>query len=64
LFFLRERSGAWTSEVHTTAYRPITRDLLNAAFARAGFVDVTWLAPAESGYYQPMVTARAESSEG
>jgi glycine/sarcosine N-methyltransferase len=64
LFFLRERAGAWTSEVHTTAYRPVTRALLSAAFARAGFVDVIWLAPAESGYYQPMVTARVVSSEG
>jgi SAM-dependent methyltransferase len=64
LFFLRERAGAWSSEVHTTTYRPVTRDQLNAALARAGFVDVTWLAPAESGYYQPMVTARVVSSEG
>ena len=64
LFFLRERAGAWTSDVHTTAYRPVTRDGLHAAFARAGFVDVAWLAPAESGYYQPMVTARIVSSEG
>jgi glycine/sarcosine N-methyltransferase len=64
LFFLRERAGAWTSEVHATTYRPITRAMLNAALERAGFVDVSWQAPAESGYYQPMVTARADSSRG
>jgi len=60
LFVLREqRSGTWAAEVHTTWYRVLTRAKLDAALARTGYVDVEWHEPDESGYYQPIVTARA-----
>jgi hypothetical protein len=60
LFVLTEQlSGEWSTVVHTTWYRALMRATLDAALARAHFHDITWYPPADSGYYQPIVTARA-----
>jgi SAM-dependent methyltransferase len=60
LFVLTEQpAGEWSTVVHTTWYRALTRATLDAALARARFHDITWYPPADSGYYQPIVTARA-----
>ncbi len=59
LFVVRENTDGWDTDVHTTWYRALTRAELIDALTRAGLVDVQWHAPEETGYYQPMVTARA-----
>lgn len=59
LFILEERGGPWTCSVRTTRYRVLRRNELTAALYQAGFTDVTWHAPEATGYFQPIVTARA-----
>jgi hypothetical protein len=59
LFVVREEIDGWHTDVHTTRYRALTRAVLTDALTRAGLEDVRWHTPDESGYYQPMVTARA-----
>ncbi|HET9728321.1 MAG TPA: class I SAM-dependent methyltransferase [Acidimicrobiia bacterium] len=60
LFILREGApDSWTAQVHSTWYRAYTRDELTTALTRAGLVDVRWWDAATTGYYQPIVTARA-----
>ena len=36
----------------------VLRDELHDMLEEAGFSDIDWKMPAESGYYQPIVTAR------
>lgn len=62
LFVVREGIDGWHTDVHTTWYRALTRAGLTEALTRAGFEDVRWHMPDESGYYQPTVTAHAARS--
>ena len=62
LFVVREETDGWHADVHTTWYRALTRAELSAACIRAGLEDVRWHMPDESGYFQPMITARSRSS--
>jgi SAM-dependent methyltransferase len=57
-FILRESAGVWRTTHYTTQYRALLRQDLTAALQRAGLIDVRWHMPEESGYYQPVVTAR------
>lgn len=57
LFILRE-GEAWGLSHHRTAYRALRREDLTVVLRGAGFSQVRWHAPAESGYFQPLVTAR------
>lgn len=59
VFFLRRQGDAWTATVRTATYRALRRAELTAALETGGFGDVRWLVPEESGYYQPVVVARA-----
>lgn len=38
--------------------RALRRAELDAALARTGFAEITWLEPGDSGFYQPIVAAR------
>ena len=57
LFTLAEEGGGWRTAAHETTYRALRRDTLTASLHAAGFADVRWLRPDESGYYQPIVLA-------
>ncbi len=46
------------SLVFSTSYWPITRARLDGLLLGAGFEGPCWLMPEESGFYQPLVTAR------
>jgi glycine/sarcosine N-methyltransferase len=59
LFILKETAGQWQTTHAATEYRALRRDELSAALRDAGFTDPRWHPPAESGYYQPIVTALA-----
>lgn len=59
LFILREAEGAWSMVQHATTYRALKRRELGGLLADAGFTQIRWHTPAETGYFQPIVTARA-----
>jgi len=48
----------WTSHHFLSEYRCLLRGELSAALELAGFEQVQWLMPQESGFYQPIVLAR------
>jgi glycine/sarcosine N-methyltransferase len=58
LFLVSEESEGWRTIHHGARYRAVLRDELHDVLKEAGFSDVDWKMPAESGYYQPIVTAR------
>lgn len=51
--------GGWAARGFTGEYRALRRATLTAALRAAGLVDVGWHMPADTGYYQPLVLARA-----
>lgn len=54
---LEEGAGTWRGESASTRYRALRRATLQDALVAAGFVQLEWLMPDESGYYQPLVLA-------
>jgi glycine/sarcosine N-methyltransferase len=58
LFLIGESGGAWETYHHETRYRAVLREELAEILHQAGFLDVAWQMPDESGYYQPVVKAR------
>ena len=42
----------------TTTLRALRRAAVSDALNRAGFADVAWRMPEETGFYQPIVVAR------
>jgi glycine/sarcosine N-methyltransferase len=58
-FTLDERDGQWSVKEVVSSYRPLRRSVLTKALQQAGFEDILWLMPEESGFEQPIVTARA-----
>ncbi|MBS2551070.1 class I SAM-dependent methyltransferase [Catenulispora sp. NL8] len=48
----------WDVRVRRATYWALTRKQLAEFAAAVGFRDVTWQEPSESGYYQPVLTAR------
>ena len=57
-FIITQLGQEWRTAHYTTHYRPILREDLSRILADAGFSDISWHMPEESGYYQPIVTAR------
>ncbi|MBM7568818.1 class I SAM-dependent methyltransferase [Paenibacillus sacheonensis] len=57
-FILQETDGHWSTKHSQTRYRALLRDELSHALRTVGFSEIEWLMPEESGYYQPVVTAR------
>jgi glycine/sarcosine N-methyltransferase len=57
-FILTESEGEWKTAHYATVYRALLRVELEGILSRAGFSDIRWHTPEESGYYQPIVTAR------
>jgi SAM-dependent methyltransferase len=56
LFMIEQRDDDWHTTVRTTVYRAWRRSELTAAMRAAGFQDIGWHSPGESGYYQPIAT--------
>jgi glycine/sarcosine N-methyltransferase len=57
-FILVEDGGGWTVRHRQATYRAITRSALSERLEEAGFTEVCWCLPEESGFFQPFVTAR------
>lgn len=64
LFIMQETDEGWETKTFTTPYRALLRVELESALLTAGFEDIRWLMPDESGYYQPVVTARTPQTTG
>ena len=58
MFILRDVEGAWQTTTYETTYRALLRAELTEILAAAGYVDIQWHMPQDTGYYQPVVTAR------
>lgn len=60
LYITRESADGWRTFHTSGLYRAIRKDELSAALKDAGFNNVHWLSPQESGFYQPIVLAVAD----
>ena len=61
-FLLTESPGGWSTEHFKAEYRPLQREELSSILRQLGFVDIHWRMPQESGFYQPLVTARKHAA--
>lgn len=59
LYITRETPAGWQTHHSVSAYRAVLRAELTGILEGAGFLKVRWLQPGESGFYQPIVLARA-----
>ena len=57
-FLIKETDGRYEAKHFETELRALRHDEVMAAVRGAGYQDVRWHLPEESGYYQPIVTAR------
>jgi len=58
LFLVSEEGEGWRTVLYDARYRAVLREELCDLLKEAGFSDIGWKTPAESGYYQPIVIAR------
>lgn len=58
LFFFHETQKSWKVKSVKGMYRALTRDELNRSMKSAGFQEIKWHFPHETGFYQPIVTGR------
>lgn len=58
-FIMEGNPGSWRVAERRTTCRALPRAALSDALRRAGFEDVVWRMPQETGFYQPVVAARA-----
>jgi SAM-dependent methyltransferase len=61
LYITLESGGAWQAHHLVSEYRGLLREELSSLLREAGFTDIRWILPAESGYYLPLVLARRSS---
>jgi SAM-dependent methyltransferase len=58
-FLMWREAARWETRHYVVDYRALRRRELTALLARAGFGDVRWHMPGETGFHQPLVTAVA-----
>jgi SAM-dependent methyltransferase len=58
LYITQETQAGWKCQHFVFIYRAVLREELTAVLRRAGLVEIRWLMPDESGFYQPLVLAR------
>ncbi len=57
-FILKQVNRQWDTAERITEYRALKREELTKFLLKTGFSDITWQMPEQTGYYQPVVTAR------
>jgi 2-polyprenyl-3-methyl-5-hydroxy-6-metoxy-1,4-benzoquinol methylase len=62
LYITREVQGEWKSQHYASSYRSIKRDELSQILARSAFAGCRWIRADESGFYQPIVMAKASGN--
>lgn len=58
LYFTVQSGQTWTTHHFVSEYRCLLREEFSLALQSAGFREIQWLDPAQSGFYQPLVVAR------
>jgi len=58
LYITVQHGELWEPHHFVSTYRCMLRDELSAALASAGFENIRWIMPADSGHYAPIVLAR------
>ena len=61
-FLVREEGIGWRTNHFSAQYRALLRNDLAMAALAAGLTEIHWHEPEESGYHQPIVTARRNAS--
>jgi len=61
LYITVESGRTWQSHHFVSEYRSLLREELSNLLREAGFTDIRWILPAESGYHQPLILARRSS---
>lgn len=56
-FVIQDFNGKWETKHRATKYRALKREEISSILSAAGFTDIRWHMPEESGYYQQIVTA-------
>jgi SAM-dependent methyltransferase len=57
LFLLRQVGSSWQTVERVTRYRALLREELTERLRQAGFGEVHWYLPEQSGFFQPVVVA-------
>ena len=55
LYITTQTTSGWESLHFVSQYHCTLREQLSTILDRAGFTDIEWLMPSESGFYQPIV---------
>lgn len=58
LYITIHKGADWVTHHFASEYRCLERQELSSTLAMAGFKEIRWLMPAESGFYQPIVLAQ------
>ena len=64
MFISRQVGSEWGTTTHSSIYRALRRRELDRLAQEAGFVDVAWHFPEETGHHQPLMTANRPASTG
>ena len=56
-FLVQRRDGIWHTQCNEARYHALTRAELTVALETAGFESIEWQLPADSGHFEPLVTA-------
>ena len=62
LYITREVQSGWETQHYVSSYRAVLRAEFSRILQAAGFVNCRWISTAESGFYQPIVLAKASST--
>jgi len=58
LYITQETGAGWNCRHFVWLYRAVLREEITALLQEAGFAEVQWRMPAETGFYQPVVLGR------
>jgi glycine/sarcosine N-methyltransferase len=59
LYITTENEGGWDSQHYASSYRAVLREELSAILQVAGFTNCRWIFATQSGFYQPIILAKA-----
>jgi glycine/sarcosine N-methyltransferase len=59
LYITLEEPDGWVSRHYAATYRAVLREELRVVLEASGYTGVRWLMPEKSGFYQPLVLAKA-----
>lgn len=59
LFMMKQTGSRWGVDMRCTTYRALQRKEMTHALASSGFENINWHEPADTGYFQPIVSAEA-----